>query len=391
MKQLSLIVLLALISFSVCWGQIYSIKGSVEDTMNVTKLPQACVTLIHASDSILAGFTRTSDKGGFEIKVDSPGKYIMMISYPSFADHVESIKVQNKDVDMGAIPMISRTHLMKEFVLTQQIAAIKIKGDTTEYVADSFKVKDNATVEDLLKKLPGIQVDKDGKVVAQGETVQKILVDGEEFFSDDPAVVTKGLQAAIVDKVQVFDKKSDQATFTGIDDGEKTKTINLQLKENKKKGYFGKIVAGGGTDGYFQNQGMVNAFKGKRQLSAFGIVSNTDKVGLGWADKDKYSSGNGTTTTTDDGSIVTYYSGTNDDFNGWNGKYNGQGLPKVWTGGVHFADKSDDDKQHVSGNYRYAMQNVEISGNTITQTPITNSNQHRDQFSTGQKQGADFL
>ena len=245
MRLLLLFVLLMLFSVGFCKGQPYTIKGSVEDTLNLAKLPQACVTLIRASDSMLQTFARTNDSGYFELKADSAGKYIMMITYPSFADYVDVIKLKDKNMDLGIIPMISRSHLMKEFVLTQQVAAIKIKGDTTEYVADSFKVKDNATVEDLLKKLPGIQVDKNGKVVAQGETVQKILVDGEEFFSDDPAVVTKGLQANAVDKVQVFDKKSEQAQFTGIDDGEKIKTINLELKENKKKGYFGKIDAGG--------------------------------------------------------------------------------------------------------------------------------------------------
>src|SRR6202008_1390228 len=158
----------------------------------------------------------------------------------------------------GLLPMVSKTHLLKEVVLKQQIAAIKIKGDTTEYMADSFKVKENATVEELLKKLPGIQVDKNGQITAQGQTVQKVLVDGEEFFSDDPKVVTQGLQANAVDKVQVFDKKSDQAEFTGIDDGEKTRTINLQLKENKKKDYFGKLVAGGGAGDvqtFFEKQG----------------------------------------------------------------------------------------------------------------------------------------
>ena len=105
-----------------------------------------------------------------------------------------------------------------------------MKGDTTEYTADSFKVRPGASVEEMLRKLPGLQVDKDGKITAQGETVQKVLVDGEEFFGDDPTLATKNLQADAIDKVQVFDKKSDQATFTGIDDGEKTKTINLTLK-----------------------------------------------------------------------------------------------------------------------------------------------------------------
>jgi hypothetical protein len=302
-----------------------------------------------------------------------------------------------KDMDLGQLPMISKSHLLKEFVLTQQISAIKIKGDTTEYMADSFKVKENATVEDLLKKLPGIQVNKDGQITAQGEAVQKILVDGEEFFSDDPKVVTKGLQANAVSKVQVFDKKSDEAEFTGIDDGQKTKTINLELKEDKKKGYFGKAEAGGGTDGYFQEQGMINAFKAKRQLSAFGIASNTDKAGLGWDDNDKFGLGNSATVMTDDGNMFTYFSSNDDEsFTGWDGNYNGEGLPKTWTGGAHYADKWNNDKSHASGNYRYAKQNVEIDGNTLVQNTLPGdtlrvNDQHKNQFSSVERNGLDMM
>ena len=135
--------------------------------------------------------------------------------------------------------MILKANLLKDVIVTHR-SAINIKGDTTEFAADSFKVQPNATVEDLLKKLPGIQVDKNGQITAQGEKVQKVLVDGEEFFGDDPTLVTQNLRADMVDKVQLYDKKSDQATFTGIDDGEKQKTINLKLKDNKKNGYFGK-------------------------------------------------------------------------------------------------------------------------------------------------------
>ena len=163
--------------------------------------------------------------------------------------------------------------------------------------------------------------------------MQKILVDGEEFFTDDPAVVTKSLQAKAVDKVQVFDKKSEQAEFTGIDDGEKTRTINLQLKEDKKKGYFGKIVGAGGAgddQGYFENQAMFNAFKGKRKFSAFGIMANTGKMGLGWEDRDKFGSENTNSFMDEDGGFVTYYSGgDDDDMEGWDGRYNGEGLSLI--------------------------------------------------------------
>ncbi len=388
--------LLLLCSLHYSYAQTYTVKGSVTDTMNSTKLQSASVVFIRTTDSVISTFTRTRRDGTFEAHLPAKGKYIMRITFPSFVDYIEVVSI-NKDVTvMGDMPMVSKEHLLKEYVLTQQIAAIKIKGDTTEYMADSFKVKENATVEDLLKRLPGIQVDKNGQITAQGETVQKILVDGEEFFSDDPKVVTQGLQANAVQKVQVYDKKSDQTEFTGIDDGQKTKTINLELKEDKKKGYFGKLDAGGGTDGYYQEQGMLNAFKGKRQISAFGIVSNTDKIGLGWQDKDKYSSGNGTTEISDDGGIMTTWTGGDQDFGGWDGRYNGQGLPQTWTGGIHFADKWNEDKDHVSGNYRYALQNVQIDGDNIVENlrPNDTSTVNRTtshQFSKGDRHAIDAM
>ena len=239
----SLLLLLLLALSSAGFAQSYIVKGKVTDTVNFNPLVNASITLIHAEDSVLETFTRTKEDGTFSLNVSSTGKYIMMSTFPGFVDFVDKIEVKDEVLDLGEVPMITRTHLMKEFVFTDQFAAIKVKGDTIEYVADSFKVKDNATVEELLKKLPGLQVDKDGNIQAHGQKVEKLLVDGEEFFTDDPAVVSKSLQAKAIDKVQVFDKKSDEAEFTGIDDGNTKRTVNLQLKDNMKKGYFGKVVA----------------------------------------------------------------------------------------------------------------------------------------------------
>ena len=396
MKYFFIAIIFFLCSFQQGMAQNYTIKGTVTDTLNVAQMPKASVVLIRVTDSVIQCFTRTKPDGTFELQVPQQGKYMLKVTFPTFADYTDVINVKKSVTDYGIVPMVSKEHLLKEFVLNQQVAAIKIKGDTTEYMADSFKVKENATVEDLLKRLPGIQVDKNGQITAQGETVQKILVDGEEFFSDDPKVVTQGLQANAVEKVQVYDKKSDQTEFTGIDDGQKTKTINLELKEDKKKGYFGKVDAGGGTDGYFQDQAMINAFKAKQQISAFGIMSNTDKVGLGWQDNNSFSSGNGVTEITDEGQVTVTATNSSDDIAGWDGKYNGEGLPKVWTGGVHYADKWDDDKQHVTANYRYAMQDVEVNGTTVTQIPLPNdeesvTHQTKNQFSRGERHGLDAM
>ncbi len=397
-----LLTLLCLLA--VCVGskaQPYQISGKVLDTLSDAPLVRASITVMHAKDSLLESFTRTGQDGSFSLKVNAPGKYIVMATFPGLVDYIDNVTVTDKSLDLGVLGLTSRTHLLQEVVVKQQYAAIKVKGDTLEYMADSFKLRDNATVEALLKKLPGIQVDKNGQIVAQGEKVQKVLVDGEEFFTDDPAVVTKSLQANVVDKVQVFDKKSDQAEFTGIDDGEKTRTINLQLKDDKKKGYFGKIVAGGGKgdeQGYFENQGMINAFKGKRQLSAFGIMANTGKIGLGWEDRDKYSSNGSSAQVTEDGEMYTTYADDDWDnnFDTWNGNYNGQGMPKAWTGGLHYADKFNKEKHHLSANYRYAKNDVETSGNTLTEFNLPGNNKYytkenREMFSSGQRHRGDGL
>jgi hypothetical protein len=378
-----------------CEAQSYHINGSVTDTLNVTPLYRASIVLFRTTDSVVESYTRSGSDGKFQFNVSKPGKYTLRVTFPSFADYIDVITVKESNTDLGDLPMVSREHLLKEFVLTQQVSAIKIKGDTTEYMADSFKVKEGATVEDLLKKLPGIQVDKNGQITAQGETVEKILVDGEEFFSDDPKVVTQGLQSNAVSKVQVFDKKSDQAQFTGIDDGQKTKTINLELKEDKKKGYFGKMDVGGGTDGYYQNQAMINGFKAKRQFSAFGIGSNTDKVGLDWQEKQKYGAGSNTVIM-DNGNIVSFASNSDQDFGGWDGKYNGQGLPETWTGGVHYADKWHGEKDHLTTNYRGAMQNVTLDGTSSTQYVLPGnggfvSRQNKEQFSKATRHGLDVM
>lgn len=378
---------------AVSQAQPASVRGQVVDTLNQNMLPYSTVTLVRARDSIMADFTRTGQDGKFELRTDSIGKYILLISFPGFADYIDAIHVPAGGLDIGKVPLISKSHLLQEVVVKQQIAAIKIKGDTTEYMADSFAVRDGASVEELLKKLPGIQVDKNGQIKTQGETVQKILVDGEEFFSDDPAVVTKNLDARAVEKVQVFDKKSDQAEFTGIDDGEKMKTINLQLKEDRKKGYFGKLSAGGGTDQFFENQAMINAFKGRRKIAAFGIMSNTGKVGLGWEDRDKFGGGNNSYVDEESGNMYSYYDG--DDGGGWNGSYGGEGLPKVWTGGLHYSDKWSEDRQHLSGNYRFSRQNTETTGGTFTKYNLPDSayytDQKRESFSTGDRHRVDGM
>ena len=231
MKNFFLFLFAFLLAMQNSFAQKKSITGKVIDTFNNETLEYATISVLRASDSILLGFTRTNKDGIFSLNVPEEKKYLVLITCPGFADYTDQVSSSaDPTLSLGQIVLYTREKLLSEFVIRQKRGSIIIKGDTTEYIADSFKVDANANVESLLKKLPGLQVDKNGQVTAQGEKVQKILVDGEEFFSDDPAVVNRSLQAKTVDKVQIFDKKSENAEFTGIDDGERTKTINLKLK-----------------------------------------------------------------------------------------------------------------------------------------------------------------
>ena len=350
-------------------AQKASIKGIITDTSSKQNLANTTISLLHAKDSILYKFTRSKEHGDFILKNLDSGKYILLISYPQYADFIDELSVTDTSkIDLGKISMISKAHLLQDVVVRSAVSAIKIKGDTTEFAADSFKVQPNATVEDLLKKLPGIQVDKNGTITAQGEKVQKVLVDGEEFFGDDPTLVTQNLRADMVDKVQVYDKKSDQAAFTGIDDGQKQKTINLKLKDSKKNGYFGKANLSAGTNGYHDSQLMFNDFKNKKKFALYGIVSNTGTSGLNWQDQNSYGDNPlANADVSDNGGISISFNDNGDDgLDMWSGQYNGQGRPLVQTGGLHYNNKWNDDKQSINANYK-ALQ-LYVNGASSTRT-----------------------
>ncbi len=366
MKKLQLL-LIGLVLFNATWSQQASLKGNITDTVNKQQLSNAVICLLNSSDSTLYKFIRSNSNGEFEFSNLKKGKYIILVSYPSYADYFDTLSLQeNSNIEYGKVMLTTKVHLLEDVIVRQKVAAIRMKGDTLEFKADSFKVSANANVQDLLKKLPGITVNNKGEITAQGQKVQKVLVDGEEFFSDDPAVVTQNLRADAVDKLQVFDKKSDQANFTGIDDGEKIKTINLQLKEDKKKGYFGKVEAGTDFDRYKYGKALVNSFKGKRKFAAYITGDNTKYESLDWNERRNYSEDmNSTTQVNDDGGISIWSTG--DDFS-W-----GQGFPQSITGGLHFSNKWNKDKHNSINTYQFNDLQVNGLNSSITQTLLPDS------------------
>jgi outer membrane receptor protein involved in Fe transport len=358
---ISLIALLIACSFMGYAQSNYTIKGSATDTTEKRSLLNTTVMVLNAKDSILYKFTRVTADGSFVINNLKPGKFIMVMSYPGYADYSEDFVLDDKTPthNFGKIGLVLKARLLKDVIIKGQVTAIKIKGDTTEFNAKAYVIQPNDKVEDLIRQFPGIQVDKDGKITAQGQTVSKVLLDGEEFFGDDPTLVTKNIRADMVDKVQLYDKKSDQATFTGIDDGVKTKTLNIKLKDGKKAGYFGKADVGIGTDKYYTGQLLYNKFQNKEKFSLYGTAANTGKTGLNWDDNQKYADGGGGTMD-DNGNF--YFNGSGDDL-----RYNGRGIPIAKTGGSHYDNKWANDKYTINGNYKLGALDIDATQNTVRQ------------------------
>ncbi|MGE8291908.1 MAG: outer membrane beta-barrel protein [Sphingobacterium sp.] len=339
------------------------IAGKISDVKDQVKLSDAAVMLLTAKDSILTGFTRSDENGLFSLSKPDTGSYLLIVSYPKYGDYYTEIS-KDKDYSKLAVGLTKTATLLEEVIVTGRIP-ITIKGDTTEYDAGSFKVEKNAKVEDLLKVLPGITVDASGKITAQGKTVKKVLVDGEEFFGDDPTLVTRNIRSDMVDKVQVYEKKSDQAERTGVDDGQREQTINVKLKDGAKNGMFGKALLGGGTSDYYMGQLMLNKFKGSQKISVYGLFGNNGTTSMNWQDAQKYGGDSGVSYG-DDGSM----SWTN-----FTDPFSGQGvigIPRAINSGVNFSDKFNKDKHNVNINYKYGRLSSDGDDETISTGLINN-------------------
>lgn len=290
MKKLLLLCLLCVLG-QASFAQRFTLKGIVADSSNAP-IPFVTVMLLKPADSTLVHFSSTEDNGTFEFKGIDVMPYLLKITYVGFEPYHQTIDTK-QDLDLGTIKMKPIT--LKEVVLTAEKEPITIKKDTVEYNASSFKTRPNSSVEELLKKLPGVEVDSEGNVKAQGQNVQKVLVNGKEFFGNDPKTATKNLPADAIEKIQVFDQKSDQAVFSGIDDGQKTKTINLETKNKDKQMSFGKFTAGGGLDdnsqGRYEGKINLNTFKNQNQFSVLGMGNNVNQAGFSFSDFFEFTGG----------------------------------------------------------------------------------------------------
>lgn len=266
-----------------------SIKGKLTDTTAKQPLVDATISVKNLKDSALAAYTLSDKKGNFEIKGLEPADYEMTVTHLGHQPikKVVSVTSDNKKVDLGELIMSKEVKELEGVVVTSDVPIV-IKNDTVQFKANAFQTKQNATVEDLLKKIPGMQVDKDGNVTAQGESVQKVYVGGKEFFGNDPKMATKNITADMVESVQVFDDMSDQAKFTKIDDGSKSKSINIVLKKDKNKGIFGRALLSGGSEsengGRYETNLSLNKFNGNQRISVLFNANNINKQGFSFSD-----------------------------------------------------------------------------------------------------------
>ncbi|MBA2291201.1 MAG: TonB-dependent receptor [Gemmatimonadales bacterium] len=360
-------------------AQQFEVRGIVLDSARAPA-PDAMVVALTRKDSVIAAFSTSGSSGGYILRRLAPGEYILQVT------RIGS-KPFRRDFTLGAANMTAETVVMlaagpitlNELVVNAEHVPIVNKPDTLEFNAEAFKTRVNATVEELLKILPGVSVASDGTITAQGKTVQKVLVDGKEFFGNDPKMATRNLPAAAIDKVQVLEKKSDAAEFTGIDDGQQQTTVNLVLKPNARVGYFGRATAGGGPapradavfagskgdDARYTGALNLNRFSPETQLSLIGNRNNVGQSGFSFGPEIAFGGGRGS------GGAGSLGSGFSETMAlGLNGSQ--QFAKNSWLRGSYFLSTSDNRQQAVTD--EQLLQGAAVSANRFENATTQSDN-----------------
>lgn len=352
-----------------------TVKGRIVDTAGKQDLSQATVSVTPVSDSSAAQFVFTTKDGSFLVRNLKPGDYRLLITFEGYKAIFKkfSISPVNLTVDFSSMYMQKATDMLEAVIV--QRPPMAVKGDTVEYNAAMYTTKPNAVAEDLLKKFPGIQVDASGNITAQGETVQRVLVNGKRFFSDDPKLATRNLPPDIIEKIQVFDDLDDQSKFSGFDDGNRVKTINITTKKDKRQGYFGRTIAGAGTGEDYDASVNMHRFDNDRQISLLGQGNDINKQNFTIQDilgsSGGRRGGGGPAAATNQSS---------------------PGVTTVWAGGVNYKDTWGT-KTDITGSYFYNFQHVSSNGSSIAvknfptsdTSNITNQGQSAFQRTTNQR------
>ncbi len=278
MKTIFIYALLFFPVIGIVQAQNIKVGGRAIDAETGKALIGATVQLIDGKDKTVA-HAFTNENGFFVLRNITKGDYLLKITYVGYKDFTKKLKIKGKKefIKLGKLKVNRKDVKLDEVEVSGQSVIGEQRGDTTQFNASSFKTTKDATVEELIRKMPGVEVQPDGKVKAQGEEVKKVFVDGKQFFGDDPSIALKNLPAEIVDKVQIYDKASDHAEFTGFDDGERSKTMNIITKRMMRHGEFGKFSAAGGYEKKYQLNLNYNNFDGPRRISVLGMSNNVNQ------------------------------------------------------------------------------------------------------------------
>lgn len=342
------------------FAQNLTIQGSLKDSIANRALNSATVSLVYAKDSSLVSFSRTNEAGVFNFKNVAPGNYLISVSYVGYVPKwVPVLTGTGKIVEMGLIYM-NDVNTMSTVTVTARRPPVVINGDSVEFNSENFKTAPNAVVEDLLKKMPGMEVDKAGGITVNGKKVTKVFVNGKEFFTGDPVMATKNLPADAVDKIQVYDRKSDQAMFTGIDDGSEETAINLKLKKDRNKSTFGKLNAGAGTPSVFDAQGNVNVINNEAQFSAIGGANNTNRQNFSGRNIINFSGGGGGRPGAGGGVTVNFSGGSGET------DANAQGIADTYSIGGNYSNLFNDKKTEFNANL--SVSDVTRNNNSFSKT-----------------------
>ena len=285
MRKSFFVIFIFCFASTILYAAGVSVKGRVVGSSDSKPLVGATVSLHKDSQSKSINGCVSTSSGKFEINNVRAGKYLLRITYIGYKTLEKNISVRDaSDLSLGSLSLEESSLLTNEVEVTATAAIAEQKHDTTEFIANSFKTQPDAAAEDLVKKIPGVEVQSDGTVKAQGEEVKKVLVDGKQFMGDDPTTVLKNLPADVIDRVQIFDKQSEQAQFTGFDDGNSQKAINIITKSSKRTGQFGKFSAEGGTQDRYNLSANYSIFNPQRRLSVVAMSNNVNQQNFSFSD-----------------------------------------------------------------------------------------------------------
>lgn len=362
MKRIFLLILSILsLEFSAFSQEAFQVNGKLIDTLgNPIARATVGVYIAGGKDTIK---TLSNNVGFFLIKGIPQRKFVLSIASLGYGTKLKAYTIPEGEevLKLDSIKLIQEYSAMQEIVISTP--PIIVKEDTVEYKADSFRLKPNAMVEDLLKKMPGIEVDKNGNITAQGKTVSRVRVNGKDFFSNDPKAATQQLSADMIDKVQVIDDYGDLANVSGIKDGEPDKIINLQLKKDRNKGVFTRTVVGGGTNDRYAGTANVNVFNNETQVSVFGGANNNNTSTFNF-DGGSNNSGGGNFGGGGGGARAFQVNVGGNNQGGIGGD---EGIRVSNSMGMNFRRDFKEKKGSVYGNYSYSERNTDVRREVASQ------------------------